>query len=85
MSERYPDITAEEIAHHYRSAMDSVTIINQVIANPEEYKNDETILSRNINHLNVMLDMDYWTTEDLTPFQNAVAVDTSAFDTLVSG
>jgi len=25
------------------------------------------------------------TTEELTPFQNAVAVDTSAFDTLVSG
>jgi len=31
-------------------------------------------LARNKEHLNIMLAKDFWTTEDLTPFQQAVGV-----------
>lgn len=74
------EITAEEIAQHYSAAMDSVNLINKVIAAPADYTHDETVLSRNIDHLKIVLGWSFWTDEDLTPFNNAIAVDTTEFD-----
>jgi|TARA_E500000305_G_scaffold26566_1_gene20438 hypothetical protein len=74
------EITAEEIAQHYSAAMDSVNLINAVIADPDAYIRDETILQRNIGHLQIMVAKDYWTDEDMTPFNDAIAVDTTEFD-----
>jgi len=67
-------ITAEEIARHYSAAMDSVALINA--GQPEGMDDDEwaDCLARNKEHLNIMLAKDFWTTEDLTPFQQAVGV-----------
>lgn len=67
------EITAEEIASHYSAAMDSVTLINAVIANPAAYADDETVLQRNVDHLNIMVAKDYWTDEDLQPFNDAIS------------
>ena len=47
--------TAEEIAQHYRACMDSVNIINAVIAAPADYADDETVLQRNVDHLVAMV------------------------------
>ena len=66
-------ITAEEIAQHYSAAMDSVTLINAVIADPAAYVNDETVIQRNVDHLKIMVAKDYWTDEDMTPFNDAIA------------
>ena len=65
--------TAEEIARHYSAAMDSVALINA--GQPEGMDDDEwaDCLQRNKDHLEIMLAKDFWTTEDLTPLQNAVA------------
>ena len=35
------ELTAEQIAQHYSAAMDSVNLINAVIASPDEYADDE--------------------------------------------
>ena len=67
------EITAEEIARHYSAAMDSVNLINAVIADPAAYVNDETVIQRNVDHLKIMVAKDYWTTEDMTPFNDAIA------------
>ena len=67
------EITAEEIARHYSSAMDSVTLINAVIADPAAYANDETVIQRNVDHLKIMVAKDFWTDEDLAPFNDAIA------------
>jgi len=67
------EITAEEIARHLSAAMDSVNLIN---AGQPEGMSDEDwadTLSRNKEHLNIMLAKDYWTDEDLSPLQAAVA------------
>ncbi len=64
-------ITAEEIAQHYKAAMDSVNLIN---AGKPERDTDEqwaNTLVRNKEHLKIMLAKDYWTTENLTPLQAA--------------
>jgi hypothetical protein len=63
--------TAEEIANHYSAAMDSVNLINA--GQPEDMTDEDwaDCLSRNKEHLKIMLAKDFWTTEDLTPLQQA--------------
>lgn len=65
--------TPEQIAQHYKAAMDSVNLING--AKPAYMSDTEwaDCLSRNKEHLNIMLAKDYWTNEDLTPLRNAAA------------
>ena len=61
----------EQIAKHYSAAMDSVNLIN---GDKPEYMTDNDwadCLSRNKEHLKIMLAKTYWTTEDLTPLQTA--------------
>jgi hypothetical protein len=65
------DITAEQIAKHYSACMDSVNLINA--GQPEKMTDEDwaDCLSRNKEHLKIMLAKDFWTTEDLTPLQQA--------------
>ncbi len=66
------EITAEQqIARHYAACMDSVNLINA--GKPEKMEDAEwaDCLSRNKEHLKIMLAKDFWTTEDLIPLQQA--------------
>ena len=65
--------TAEQIAQHYSAAMDSVNLINA--GQPEGMMEADWLdtVSRNKAHLEIMLAKTYWTTEDLSPLQAAVA------------
>ena len=65
------EITAEQIAQHYSAAMDSVNLINA--GKPELMEDAEwaDCLQRNRDHLKIMVAKPYWTTEDLTPLQQA--------------
>ena len=67
------EITTEQIAKHYSAAMDSVNLINN--GQPEDATNEDwaDCLSRNKEHLTIMVAKDFWTTEDLTPFTAAIA------------
>jgi len=63
--------TPERIAQHYKAAMDSVNLIN---GGKPEYMSDADwadCLSRNKEHLNIMLAKDFWTIENLTPLRDA--------------
>jgi len=67
------ETTPEQIAKNYSAAMDSVNLIN---AGQPESTTDEDwadTVSRNVEHLQIMLAKDFWTTEDLTPIQAAIA------------
>lgn len=64
-------MTPEQIAQHYSAAMDSVNLIN---GSKPEFMTDADwadCLSRNKQHLKIMLAKDFWTTEDLAPLQAA--------------
>ena len=66
------ELTAEQIAQHYSAAMDSVNLLN---AGQPEGMSDEDwadIVSRNVEHLEIMVAKDFWTTEDMTPFNTAI-------------
>ena len=67
------ELTAEQIAQHYSAAMNSVNLLN---AGQPEGMSDEDwadTVSRNVEHLEIMVGKDFWTTEDLTPFNTAIA------------
>ena len=69
--------TPEQIAQHYKAMGDSVWLINAVIAgeqminDTQDEKND--CVSRNVAHLEIMMAKDFWTTEDMTAANAAVA------------
>jgi len=65
--------TPEQIAQHYKAAMDSVNLINA--GKPESMTAEDwtACLARNKEHLQIMLAKDFWTTEDLTPLRTASA------------
>ena len=65
--------TPEQIARHYSAAMDSVNLING--GKPDNMTDAEwaDCLSRNKEHLKIMLAKDYWTTENLQPLTDAAA------------
>ena len=69
MNELTPE---QQIAKHYSAALDSVALINA--GKPEDMLDADwaDCLSRNKEHLVIMLAKDFWTTEDLTPLQEAI-------------
>ena len=73
MTELVQEVTAEQIAQHYKAALDSVALLEA--GQPEGVEDSEwaDTIARNKEHLNIMLAKDFWTTEDLTPFEQAVA------------
>jgi hypothetical protein len=72
---RDPDteLTPEEIAQKYSAANDSVTVINELVQ--LDILTDEQIdtIRRNVDHLKIMVDKQYWITQDLSPFHTAIA------------
>ena len=68
------EITLEQqIAQHYAACMDSVNLINAGKSEGMEDAEWADCLSRNKEHLKIMLAKDFWTNEDLSPLQDASA------------
>ena len=70
------ELTSEEIAHHYSALGDSVNLINEYTSSPpSDLSADEVAdaISRNKEHLVIMLAKDFWTTEDMTAVIAAAA------------
>lgn len=70
--------TPEQIAKHYSACLDSVWVINDAIANPNRYAGDDTVIQRNVQHLEGMLKAPFWTTEDMAPITAAIAAGNAA-------
>lgn len=66
-------LTPEEIVQHYSACLDSVWVVNDAIANPAKYTSDDTVIQRNVQHLEGMRKADFWTTEDMAPIDAAIA------------
>ena len=65
--------TPEQIQKHYDAAMDSVNLLNA--GKPAEMTDDDwtDCVSRNVEHLEIMVAKDFWTTEDLSPLNTAIS------------
>jgi len=67
------EITAEQIAQHYTAMGHSVDLINA--GQPEDMSDEDwaDCLSRNVEHLKIMVAKDFWTNEDMTAVNAAIA------------
>ena len=68
--------TEEEIAQHYSAMQDSVNLINEMRTNPPEDMTDEEVadtISRNVEHLEIMVAKEWWGDEDMTAANAAIA------------
>ena len=68
--------TSEEIAQNYTAMGHSVDLLNA--GKPEDMEDDEwtDTVSRNVEHLQLMVAKDYWTSEDMTAVNAAIAANT---------
>ena len=64
--------TAAEIAQNYSASLDSVTLITELMALSSRDADQTASVARNVEHLELMVAKTYWTSEDLTPLQNAI-------------
>ena len=71
------DLTAEQIAQNYSAMGDSVALINDVIAGnvmaDDDAADRQDCVDRNTQHLELMVAKDYWTSEDMTAVNAAIA------------
>jgi hypothetical protein len=69
------DIIQDEItpAQHYAAGMDSVRLIDRLMALPSRDVYQVDAVNRNVAHLELIVTWDIWTTEDLAPFHDAIA------------
>jgi hypothetical protein len=71
------EITKEEIAANYTAMGHSVDLINAVIAGDqmadEEAADRQGCVDRNIEHLQLMVAKDYWTSESMTAVNAAIS------------
>jgi hypothetical protein len=67
------EITADEIAQNYTAMGHSVDLLNA--GQPEGMDDAEwaDTVSRNVEHLQLMVAKDFWTTEDMTAVNAAIA------------
>ena len=69
--------TPEQIAQHYKAMLDSVNLINGIVAGEQmandTQQNKQDCVNRNVEHLELMVAKDFWTTEDMTPVNAAIA------------
>jgi len=71
------ELTAEQIAQHYTAMGHSVDLINAIIAGEAMADDDaadkQDCVNRNVEHLEIMVAKDFWTTEDMTAVNAATA------------
>jgi hypothetical protein len=71
--EHIETVTPEQVAKHYSAALDSVNLINGGKPDGMSDADWTACLSRNVAHLEIMVAKTYWTNEDLTPLNAAIA------------
>lgn len=75
------ELSQDQIAQNYSAMLDSVGVINAVVAGQLMGFADATqkkdCVQRNVRHLEVMRSQTYWTTEDMTTVDAAISTGTA--------
>jgi len=70
------ELTSEEIAANYTAMGHSVDLLNAGKPEGMEDADWTDTVSRNVEHLQLMVAKDYWTSEDMTAVNAAIAANT---------
>jgi len=73
-----PAPTAEEIAKAYASSLTSVSLVNDLVAKGSLSEEETADLRRNVRHLEIIMERTYWTTEDFSTHEAAIAAGNAA-------
>ena len=65
-------ITEITTAQKYAWALESVNLINAIVADDTSYIEPADCVDRNVQHLQIMVAKDFWTNEDMTPLNSAI-------------
>ena len=66
-------LTAEQIQKHYDAALDSVTLITDLMALDSRDDEQTATVARNVEHLQIMVAKDYWTSDHpMAPLNAAI-------------
>jgi hypothetical protein len=68
--------STEEKAQHYKAMGHSIDLINEMRTNAPEDMTDEEVadtISRNVEHLKIMVAKEWWGDEDMTAANAAIA------------
>ena len=75
------EITAEQIAQHYTAMGHSVDLINAIITGDAMADDDaadkQDCVDRNVEHLEIMVAKDFWTSENMTAANAAITAGNS--------
>ncbi len=66
-------LTTEEIDKHYSAATDSMNVINLLLDKTEHTMHELDIISRNVQHLEIMVSKNFWDFRNLEGFKNAIS------------
>ena len=70
------ELTTEQIAQNYTAMGHSVQLITDVIAGDamadDDAEEPQRCVDRNVEHLQLMVAKDYWTSEDMTAVNSAI-------------
>jgi hypothetical protein len=58
---------------HYSAALDSVNLINELVAKSDRTEEDNSTIARNVEHLEIMVAKEFWNGQDLAPLHAAIA------------
>ena len=65
--------TTDETARDYKSAGDSVTVINELVAKSSLTDYDKSAIQRNVEHLEIMVAKTDWSSsQSMTAFNSAI-------------
>jgi len=64
---------SQETDRHYKAMLDSVSVVDGIVAEPAPYLDSEQRLRANVEHLEIMLGKDWWDGYDLTLINDAVS------------
>ena len=71
------ELTPEQIQQHYNASLDSVSLINDIIAGTQmadaSDEDKKSCVERNVGHLTIMVGKDYWQGQDMSPLVDAIA------------
>lgn len=63
---------SQKVQKHYLIALESVDLINRVIAGEKTWESPKKVVERNVEHLKIMLGKSFWEAQDLNPIEDAV-------------
>lgn len=59
-------------SQQYTWALESVALINAIVSDDTGYIEPAACVVRNVEHLQIMVAKDFWTTQDMEPLNNAI-------------